>query len=68
MMIMAGGTRKRSNLVDVLILLGVLIVVAVVVLIVTLNWGTWDPDREHWDGETPSQQKDQPATPTDETR
>jgi len=67
MMIMAGGTRKRSNLVDVVILLGVLILVAVVVLIVVLNWGTWDPDREHWDGETPSKRQGHSAAPTDES-
>ncbi len=47
---MARGSTKRGNLVDVVILLIVLIAVAAVVLIVTLNWGRWDPDRETWDG------------------
>ena len=65
MMSMDGSDRKRTNRLDVVILLSILIVVAIVVLVVTLNWGTWNPQRENWDGATP---QDPPVNPNETNR
>ena len=66
---MDNESSKRGKLVDVIILSAVLVFIAVGVLVVAINWGTWDPDRENWDSripDSPSADKTPPADATNE--
>lgn len=64
---MNNGSSKRSKLIDVVILSAVLIFIAAAVLVVVINWGTWDPDRENWDSRTPDSPLEPKAPPADAT-
>ena len=64
---MNNGSSKRVKLVDVIILSAVLVFIAVGVLVVAINWGTWDPDRENWDSRIPDSTGAGNAPPADAT-